>query len=291
MRFQKLTIKKYEKVFEMYKRHRKLRNNSAIRNLVKDVYIEKSDLIYPIFIEEGENIKNEISSMPGIFRYSIDRIDEELKELVKLGINSILLFGIPKHKDEYATESYNENGIIQKAIRYIKKKYPNFMMDGRVEKISRILAENNFSNIPIMSYSVKYSSSFYGPFRDAADSAPKFGDRKSYQMDFRYVGDAMSEVRSDLEQGADMVIVKPALAYLDILSKVKETFDVPVIAYSVSGEYSMVKAAAINGWINEKNIVMEQMYAFKRAGANAVITYFAKNIARYLDEEVSVINI
>jgi porphobilinogen synthase len=165
------------------------------------------------------------------------------------------------------------------------------MMDGRVEKISRILAENNFSNIPIMSYSVKYSSSFYGPFRDAADSAPKFGDRKSYQMDFRYVGDAMSEVRSDLEQGADMVIVKPALAYLDILSKVKETFDVPVIAYSVSGEYSMVKAAAINGWINEKNIVMEQMYAFKRAGANAVITYFAKNIARYLDEEISVINI
>ena len=329
----------------MYKRHRKLRNNSAIRNLVKDVYIEKSDLIYPIFIEEGENIKNEISSMPGIFRYSIDRIDEELEELVKLGINSILLFGIPKHKDEYATESYNENGIIQKAIRYIKKKYPNFliigdvccceytnhghcgildekgyvkndetlevlakialsyakagadiiapsdMMDGRVEKISRILAENNFSNILIMSYSVKYSSSFYGPFRDAADSAPKFGDRKSYQMDFRYVGDAMSEVRSDLEQGADMVIVKPVLAYLDILSKVKETFDVPVIAYSVSGEYSMVKAAAINGWINEKNIVMEQMYAFKRAGANAVITYFAKNIARYLDEEISVINI
>ena len=329
----------------MYKRHRKLRNNSAIRNLVKDVYIEKSDLIYPIFIEEGENIKNEISSMPGIFRYSIDRIDEELEELVKLGINSILSFGIPKHKDEYATESYNENGIIQKAIRYIKKKYPNFliigdvccceytnhghcgildekgyvkndetlevlakialsyakagadiiapsdMMDGRVEKISRILAENNFSNIPIMSYSVKYSSSFYGPFRDAADSAPKFGDRKSYQMDFRYVGDAMSEVRADLEQGADMVIVKPALAYLDILSKVKETFDVPVIAYSVSGEYSMVKAAAINGWINEKNIVMEQMYAFKRAGANAVITYFAKDIARYLDEKISVINI
>ena len=168
---------------------------------------------------------------------------------------------------------------------------PSDMMDGRVEKISRILAENNFSNIPIMSYSVKYSSSFYGPFRDAADSAPKFGDRKSYQMDFRYVGDAMSEVRSDLEQGADMVIVKPALAYLDILSKVKETFDVPVIAYSVSGEYSMVKAAAINGWINEKNIVMEQMYAFKRAGANAVITYFAKDIARYLDEEISVINI
>ena len=168
---------------------------------------------------------------------------------------------------------------------------PSDMMDGRVEKISRILTENNFSNIPIMSYSVKYSSSFYGPFRDAADSAPKFGDRKSYQMDFRYVGDAMSEVRSDLEQGADMVIVKPALAYLDILSKVKETFDVPVIAYSVSGEYSMVKAAAINGWINEKNIVMEQMYAFKRAGANAVITYFAKDIARYLDEEISVINI
>lgn len=323
----------------MYKRHRKLRNNSMIRNLVKDVYLEKNDLIYPVFIEEGENIKNEIKSMPGIFRYSLDKIDEELEELVKLGINSILLFGIPEHKDEYATESYSEDGIIQRAIRYIKSKYPNFliigdvccceytshghcgildehgyvkndetleilakialsyakagvdiiapsdMMDGRVEKISEILAKNNFANIPVMSYSVKYSSSFYGPFRDAADSAPKFGDRKSYQMDFRYAGDALSEVKADLKQGADIVIVKPALAYLDILTKVKETFGVSVVAYNVSGEYSMVKAAAINGWINEKNIVMEQMYAFKRAGANGIITYFAKDVARYLNEE------
>lgn len=161
---------------------------------------------------------------------------------------------------------------------------PSDMMDGRVRKISEVLSENGFNNIPIMCYSVKYSSSFYGPFREAAGSAPKFGDRKSYQMDFRYSGDALSEVEADLMQGADMVIIKPAMAYLDILYKIKENFGVPVIAYSVSGEYSMIKAAAINGWIDEKSIVMEQMYAFKRAGANAVITYFAKDVARYLDE-------
>ena len=322
----------------MYKRHRKLRNSSAIRNLVKNIYLEKGDLIYPIFIEEGENIKREINSMPGIFRYSIDRRDEEMEELKKLGISSILLFGIPLHKDECATEGYNENGAIQNAIRYIKKKYPEFlvigdvccceytshghcgildekgnvkndetlevlskialsyakagvdivapsdMMDGRVKKISQVLSENGFNNIPIMCYSIKYSSSFYGPFREAAGSAPKFGDRKSYQMDFRYSGDALSEVEADLMQGADMVIIKPAMAYLDILYKIKGNFGVPVIAYSVSGEYSMIKAAAINGWIDEKSIVMEQMYAFKRAGANAIITYFAKDVARYLDE-------
>ena len=235
----------------MYKRHRKLRNNSAIRNLVKDVYIEKSDLIYPIFIEEGENIKNEISSMPGIFRYSIDRIDEELEELIKLGINSILLFGIPKHKDEYATESYNENGIIQKAIRYIKKKYPNFLIIGDV----CCCEYTNHGHCGIL-------------------------NEKGYVKNDETLEVLAKIALSCAKAGADI-----------ILSKVKETFDVPVIAYSVSGEYSMVKAAAINGWINEKNIVMEQMYAFKRAGANAVITYFAKNIARYLDEEISVINI
>ena len=161
---------------------------------------------------------------------------------------------------------------------------PSYMMDGRVKKISQVLSENGFKNIPIMCYSIKYSSSFYGPFREAAGSAPKFGDRKSYQMDFRYSGDALSEVEADLMQGADMVIIKPAMAYLDILYKIKGNFGVPVIAYSVSGEYSMIKAAAINGWIDEKSIVMEQMYAFKRAGANAIITYFAKDVARYLDE-------
>lgn len=322
----------------MYKRHRKLRTSAVMRNLVKDVYVSKEDLIYPIFLEEGENIKNEIESMPGIFRYSLDRIDEELDALVELGINSILLFGIPKHKDECATESYKEDGVIQNAIRYIKKNYPNFliigdvccceytshghcgildengyvkndetlevlgkialsyakagvdviapsdMMDGRIQKISQVLEKNGFHNVALMSYAVKYSSAFYGPFRDAADSAPKSGNRKTYQMDFRYSKDAIDEVREDLKQGADFIIVKPALSYLDVMQKVSNNFNVPVIAYSVSGEYSMTKAAALKGWIDEKAIVMEQMYAFKRAGANAIITYYAKDVAKYLNE-------
>ncbi len=307
-----------------------------MRNLIKDVYLEKSDLIYPIFIEEGENIKSEISSMPGIHRYSLDRLPEELEELKELGISSLLLFGIPVHKDECGSEGYNRNGIIQRAIRYIKSEFPEFlvigdvccceytshghcgvldekgdvkndetleilgktalsyaeagvdivapsdMMDGRVEKILNVLEENGYKNIPVMSYAVKYSSSFYGPFRDAADSAPKFGDRKTYQMDFKYSGDALSEVEEDIGQGADMIIVKPGLAYLDIVRKVKDSFNVPVIVYNVSGEYSMVKAAAEKGWINEMEIVMEQLYAFKRAGADGIITYFAKDAARYL---------
>ena len=307
-----------------------------MRNLIKDVYLEKSDLIYPIFIEEGENIKREIASMPGIYRYSLDRLPEELEELKELGINSLLLFGIPVHKDECGSEGYSRNGIIQSAIRYIKSTFPEFlvigdvccceytshghcgildekgdvkndetleilgktalsyaeagvdivapsdMMDGRVEKILNVLEENGYKNIPVMSYAVKYSSSFYGPFRDAADSAPKFGDRKTYQMDFKYSGDALSEVEEDIVQGADMIIVKPGLAYLDIVRKVKDSFNVPVIVYNVSGEYSMVKAAAEKGWINEMEIVMEQLYAFKRAGADGIITYFAKEAARYL---------
>ena len=307
-----------------------------MRNLIKDVYLEKSDLIYPIFIEEGENIKREIASMPGIYRYSLDRLPEELEELKELGISSLLLFGIPVHKDECGSEGYNRNGIIQRAIRYIKSEFPEFlvigdvccceytshghcgildekgdvkndetleilgktalsyaeagvdivapsdMMDGRVEKILNVLEENGYKNIPVMSYAVKYSSSFYGPFRDAADSAPKFGDRKTYQMDFKYSGDALSEVEEDIVQGADMIIVKPGLAYLDIVRKVKDSFNVPVIVYNVSGEYSMVKAAAEKGWINEMEIVMEQLYAFKRAGADGIITYFAKEAARYL---------
>ncbi len=320
----------------MYKRHRRLRSSAQMRNLIKDVYLEKSDLIYPIFIEEGENIKSEISSMPGIHRYSLDRLPEELEELKELGISSLLLFGIPVHKDECGSEGYNRNGIIQRAIRYIKSEFPEFlvigdvccceytshghcgvldekgdvkndetleilgktalsyaeagvdivapsdMMDGRVEKILNVLEENGYKNIPVMSYAVKYSSSFYGPFRDAADSAPKFGDRKTYQMDFKYSGDALSEVEEDIGQGADMIIVKPGLAYLDIVRKVKDSFNVPVIVYNVSGEYSMVKAAAEKGWINEMEIVMEQLYAFKRAGADGIITYFAKDAARYL---------
>ena len=323
----------------MFKRNRKLRNSVLMRNLVKDVYLTKEDLIYPIFVEEGENIKTEIASMPGIFRFSMDRIDEELQEIVKLGIKSVLLFGIPKHKDECATSSYDEDGIIQQAIKYIKKSYPNIlvigdvccceytshghcgvldekgyvkndetleilskialsyakagvdiiapsdMMDGRIEKINEILEKNGYFDVALMSYAVKYSSAYYGPFRDAADSAPKFGDRKTYQMDFRNSVDALPEVAEDVRQGADMIIVKPALSYSDIMMKVKENFNVPVVAYNVSGEYSMVKAASKNGWIDEEKIVMEQMYGFKRAGATAIITYFAKDVARYLENE------
>ncbi len=323
----------------MFKRNRKLRNSVLMRNLVKDVYLTKEDLIYPIFVEEGENIKTEIASMPGIFRFSMDRIDEELQEIVKLGIKSVLLFGIPKHKDECATSSYDEDGIVQQAIKYIKKSYPNIlvigdvccceytshghcgvldekgyvkndetleilskialsyakagvdiiapsdMMDGRIEKINEILEKNGYFDVALMSYAVKYSSAYYGPFRDAADSAPKFGDRKTYQMDFRNSVDALPEVAEDVRQGADMIIVKPALSYSDIMMKVKENFNVPVVVYNVSGEYSMVKAASKNGWIDEEKIVMEQMYGFKRAGATAIITYFAKDVARYLENE------
>ncbi len=323
----------------MFKRNRKLRSSTLMRNLIKDVYLTKEDLIYPIFVEEGENIKTEIASMPGIFRFSIDRIDEELQEIVKLGIKSILLFGIPKHKDECATSSYDDNGIVQQAIRHIKKNYPEIlvigdvccceytshghcgvldengyvkndetleilskialsyakagvdiiapsdMMDGRIEKINEILENNGYFDVALMSYAVKYSSAYYGPFRDAADSAPKFGDRKTYQMDFRNSVDALPEVAEDVRQGADMIIVKPALSYSDIMMKVKENFNVPVVAYNVSGEYSMVKAGAKNGWIDEEKIVMEQMYGFKRAGATAIITYFAKDVARYLENE------
>ena len=323
----------------MFKRNRKLRNSVLVRNLVKDVYLTKEDLIYPIFVEEGENIKTEIASMPGIFRFSMDRIDEELQEIVKLGIKSVLLFGIPKHKDECATSSYDENGVVQQAIRYIKKNYPKIlvigdvccceytshghcgvldengyvkndetleilgkialsyakagvdviapsdMMDGRIEKINEILEKNGYYNIILMSYAVKYSSAYYGPFRDAADSAPKFGDRKTYQMDFKNSIDVLPEVAEDIRQGADMIIVKPALSYSDIMTKVKQNFEIPVVAYNVSGEYSIVKAAALNGWIDEEKIVMEQMYGFKRAGATAIITYFAKDIARYLENE------
>lgn len=320
----------------MFKRNRNLRKNEVIRNLVKNVYLTKEDLIYPIFIEEGENIKNEISSMPNIYRYSLDRIDEELEELKKLGINTILLFGIPKEKDECASSSYDENGIIQRAIKYIKEKYDNFvviadvccceytnhghcgildengyvkndetleilgeialsyakagadivapsdMMDGRVAKIKETLESNGYRDVLIMSYSVKFSSAYYGPFREAADSAPKFGDRKSYQMDFRNSLDVLDEVYGDLEQGADIIIIKPALSYMDIIEKVKTNIDIPIVAYNVSGEYSMVKSAAKNGWIDEKKIVLEQMYGFKRAGATAIITYFAKDVVKYI---------
>lgn len=323
----------------MFTRTRRLRSSKALRDMVRNVTINLSDFIYPLFIEEGENIKEEISSMPGQYRWSIDRVGEELAELKELGITSILLFGIPKHKDPQGSEAYNDKGIVQEAIRYIKKNFPEFlivtdvcmceytshghcgildgcevlndetlkfiaktalshvktgadivapsdMMDGRILAIREILDESGYINTPIMAYSAKYSSNYYGPFREAAGSAPSFGDRKSYQMDFRNSREYFREVEADIEEGADFIMVKPALAYLDVINAVSG-IDLPIVAYNVSGEYSMVKAAAQNGWIDEKGIVMENMFAMKRAGVNIIITYHAKDIAKwYKNNEV-----
>lgn len=319
------------------KRFRRLRQNECIRNFVRENRIAVDDFIYPLFVIEGENIKNPVNSMPNIYQYSIDRIDEELKKTAGAKIPAILLFGIPAHKDEAGSGAYDDNGITQRAIRYIKEKYPKLliiadvclceytshghcgmvhnceilndetlpllakmavslakagadvvapsdMMDGRVNAIRNALDENGFINIPIMSYSAKFASGYYGPFRDAAGSAPHFGDRKSYQMDPANGREALREIADDLNEGADMIIVKPALAYMDILSKARERFDIPLVAYNVSGEYAMVKAAAQNGWIDEKRIVLENMISLKRAGADRIITYHALDIAGWLNE-------
>ena len=320
----------------MFTRTRRLRRNFLTRELVKNISIETSSLIYPIFVADGENIKSEIESMPNQFRFSLDRLNEELDELLALGIKNILLFGIPEHKDEIGSQGYDENGIVQRAIRQIRKDYqdkflivtdvcmceytshghcgilhghdvdndatleyiakialshakagadiiaPSDMMDGRIWKIREILDKNNFKDIPIMAYSVKYSSAYYGPFRDAADSAPSFGDRKTYQMDFRSYNNFYREVEADTQEGADFIMVKPALAYLDVIRSVADVTDLPIVAYNVSGEYSMIKATAKNDWIDEERIVMENMYAIKRAGADIIITYHAKDIAKWL---------
>lgn len=318
----------------MFYRSRRLRNSKLMRDIAKNINLSVDDLIYPLFIEEGENIKVEISSMPGQFRFSIDRLGEELEELKTLGIKNLLLFGIPKHKDVVGSQAYDDNGIVQEAIRYIKANFSDFlvitdvcmceytshghcgilkdndvindatiklmakialshckagadivapsdMMDGRIQEIRQLLDENGYTNTPIMAYSVKYASNYYGPFREAADSAPSFGDRKSYQMDYRNSKDFYREVEADIEEGADFIMVKPALAYLDVINSLKD-IPLPLVAYSVSGEYSMIKSASLNGWINEKGIVMENTYAMKRAGANLIITYFAKDIAKWI---------
>jgi len=319
-------------------RMRRLRVNEAMRSLVRETSIEKSDLVYPIFIIEGDNIKNPIESMPGIYQYSIDRFEEELDRIIGNGIHTILIFGIPAHKDEVGSQAYDDEGITQRAIRYIKWKAPNLlviadvclceytshghcglicgdkimndetlpllskmavsmanagadiiapsdMMDGRVKTIRESLDENGFKDLMIMSYSAKYASGYYSPFRDAAHSAPSFGDRKSYQMDPANVKEAIRECQADIEEGADVIMIKPALAYLDVIREVSNRTDYPIAAYNVSGEYSMVKAAAMNGWIDEKRIVMENMIAIKRAGAKIIITYHALDVARWLDEE------
>ena len=317
-------------------RMRRLRVNENMRSLVRETSVEISDLVYPIFVEEGENIAEPIPSMPNIKRYSIDRIDEELDRVAESGVKSLLIFGIPKHKDECGSEAYNDNGITQQAIRHIKEKYdmlviadvclceytshghcglihgteilndqtldllskmsvslakagadiiaPSDMMDGRVGAIRKSLDENGFVNVPIMAYSAKYASAYYGPFRDAADSAPAFGDRKTYQMDVANGQEAMREIQADIEEGADIVMVKPGLAFLDVAKEAALTFNYPLVVYNVSGEYSMVKAAALNGWIDEKRIVMENMLAFKRAGAKIIITYHALDVAKWIKE-------
>ncbi len=316
-------------------RPRRLRKNETLRRMVRETKLSVDDLIYPLFVVEGENIKNEVKSMPGIYQMSIEHIVEECKEVEKLGIPAVILFGIPEHKDEYGSCAYNDEGIIQKTIKAIKENTkdlivitdvcmceytshghcgiikdndvdndstlhllakealshvkagadmvaPSDMMDGRVKAIREILDKNGFYNIPIMAYSAKFASSYYGPFRDAAESAPQFGDRRSYQMDPPNSDEAMREIELDIQEGADIVMVKPALAYLDIIYKAKQTFNRPICAYNVSGEYSMIKAAGRLGWIDEKRVILETLTAIKRAGADLIITYFAKEVAEMI---------
>lgn len=319
-------------------RMRRLRRTQNIRNMVQEVQLNMNDYIYPIFVIEGQDIKNEIPSMPGIYQFSLDHLLEEVQRAVDAGVIAIMFFGIPAKKDECGSEAYNDDGIIQQAVRLVRAHYPELvistdvcmceytshghcglikgetvdndstlellakiavshakagadilapsdMMDGRIGVIRDALDEAGYKDVIIMAHAVKYASSFYGPFRDAAESAPHFGDRKSYQMDpASGTRQALAEIALDVEEGADMVIVKPGLPYLDLVSAAYENTLVPVVAYNVSGEYAMVKAAAQNGWIDEKAIVMEMMLAFKRAGAKMVITYHAIDIGNWLKE-------
>ncbi len=322
---------------KQFDRHRRLRTTAALRSMVRETTVQVEDFIYPIFVIEGENVKNEIPSMPGIYQYSLDQFEKELEEVVALGIPSIILFGVPAEKDACGHEAYNDEGIVQRATRLAKEKYPELlviadtclcqytdhghcgvvegdyvvndpslellaktavsqakagadiiapsnMMDGFVAVIREALDEAGFVNTPIMSYAVKYASAYYGPFRDAADSAPQFGDRKTYQMDPANRREALREADSDVQEGADFLIVKPALSYLDIMREVKDRTLLPVVAYNVSGEYSMVKAAAAQGWIDEREIVLETLLSMKRAGADILMTYHAKDAARWLKE-------
>lgn len=319
----------------MFKRYKRNRINSDMRELVKNVYLDKNDLIYPIFVVEEKGVYQEIGSMPGQYHYSIDKLDILIEKLKEAQINKILMFGIPSTKDEVGSEAYNEAGVIQRAIKYLKSKVPTLfiitdicmceytshghcgilnnqiikndetievlakialshvragadmvapsdMCDGRVYAIRKALDDGGYNYTPIMSYSAKYASSYYGPFREAAESAPSFGDRKYYQMDYQnsYLG--IEETLNDINEGADIVIIKPALAYLDIVSKVNQKTNIPIAVYNVSGEYSMIKAASEAKMIDEKSVVLETMYAFKRAGASMIITYFALDVANYL---------
>ena len=318
-------------------RHRRLRYNPIVRDLVRETILTKNDLIYPLFVVPGTKVRNPIKSMPGVFQLSIDELVKECKEVRDLGIPAIILFGIPEHKDEKGSEAYDPEGIIQRAIRAIKKEVndlliitdvcmceytshghcgllngeeilndetiellakeslthvqagadmvaPSDMMDGRVAAIRSLLDKNGYTKIPIMSYAAKYASGFYGPFRDAAESTPAFGDRKSHQMDIGNVNEALREVAEDIEEGADIVMVKPAGAYLDVIRKVKDAFAMPTAAYQVSGEYAMIKAAGANGWIDEERVMVESAVAIKRAGADMFLTYFAKDLAKWINK-------
>ena len=319
-------------------RLRRMRATEAHRRMVRETVLSADDLIYPLFVVPGRNIRREISSMPGSFQLSVDQVITEAKEVNNLGIPAVILFGIPEHKDETGSEAYSSGGIVQQAIKAVKDSVPELlvitdvclceytdhghcgvvkggqilndptvellakealshakagadiiapsdMMDGRVSAIRKVLDGDGFEYIPILSYAAKYASGFYGPFREAAESPPQFGDRRSYQMDPANSREAMREAALDIEEGADMVMVKPALAYLDIICKIKERWDLPVAAYNVSGEYAMVKAAGRLGWIDEGRVMMEILTSIKRAGADVILTYFAKEAARALQEQ------
>lgn len=338
----KLSVEKInnkQRIFMAYPthRHRRLRYNPLVREIVRENELSVKDFIYPLFVVPGEGIKNPVKSMPGVFQFSIDLLLEECKEIVSLGIPAVILFGIPEHKDEQGSEAYDSDGIIQRAVRAIKKEVKNLlvitdvclceytshghcgvlkgeeilndetvsllakeaishaeagadiiapsdMMDGRVAGIRKSLDYKGFTHIPIMSYAAKYASGYYGPFRDAAESTPAFGDRRSHQMDPANSNEALREVEEDIIEGADIVMVKPAGPYLDIIYRVKEKFGLPTAAYQVSGEYSMIKAAAQNNWIEEERVMMESLMAIKRAGADMILTYFAKDAAKILNK-------
>lgn len=318
-------------------RPRRLRGGESIRRMVRETRMDKSSLIYPMFVKEGIGIEEEIPSMEGQYRYSIDRMPYELERLVKVGVSNVMLFGIPDVKDEVGSQAYAEDGIVQRALQEAKKQFPDLyyitdvcmceytshghcgvlcghevendqtlellsrtalshvqagadmvapsdMMDGRVRAIREKLDQHGHKEIPIMSYAVKYASAFYGPFRDAAGSAPSFGDRKSYQMDFHNSREGVKEALLDVEEGADIIMVKPAMSYLDMVTKVHDAVHVPVAAYSVSGEYAMVKAAARNGWVDEERIMCEMAAGAYRAGAQIYLTYYAKELAKCMEE-------
>ncbi len=321
----------------MMNRTRRLRNSASLRRLVRETSLSVNDFVYPLFIEEGQDIVQPVTSMPGVHRYSVDRLPEIMDSVVAARVPAVLLFGIPTHKDDTGSETWNEAGIIQQAIRFIKKNYPQVtvitdvcfceytshghcgvlvdeyvdndatlsniqkqvlshaaagadmvapsgMMDGTVAAIREALDANGYANLPVMAYSVKYASSFYGPFREAADSAPSFGDRKTYQMDPANSREGLLEAEYDDLEGADILMVKPAMAYLDVVKSLRDNFNKPIAAYNVSGEYAMIKAAAANGWIDGEKVMMELLLSIKRAGADIIITYFALEAAEILNK-------